>query len=126
MSEFQALPQERQQQITVRIASRKTGLDRVDLIPVLRDRSNDIRNNLLAEVIGEIDRMNRPAPGPTPTGVNDPPAPAPQPPSYVSAAQVKVTFAKPYLADDADVDAYVEELKKTLLAEIHAGKKVIV
>ena len=37
-----------------------------------------------------------------------------------------MTFAKPYLADDADVDAYLEELKKTLLAEIHAGKKVIV
>ena len=125
-SEFQALPEERQQQITARINTRKTGLDRIDLIPVLRDRSNDIRNNLLAEVIGEIDQMKRPAPGPTPSGVNEAPGPAPQPPSYINASQVKVTFAKPYLADDADVDAYLEELKKTLLAEIHAGKKVIV
>ena len=126
MSEFRALPEERQQQITAPITSRKTGLDRIDLIPVLRDRSNDIRNTLLAEVIGEIDRMTRPAPGPTPSGVNEAPGPAPQAPSYVNASQVKVTFAKPYLADDADVDAYLEELKKTLLAEIHAGKKVIV
>lgn len=126
MAEFQSLPEQGQQQITTRINARKTGLDQIDLVPVLRDRSNDIRNNLLAEVIGEIDRMNRPAPAPTPSGVNEAPAPAPQAPSYVNATQVKVTFTKPYLADDADVDAYVEELKKTLLAEIHAGKKVIV
>ena len=126
MAEFQALPEQGQQQITTRINTRKTGLDRIDLIPVLRDRSNDIRYNLLAEVIGEIDRMNRPAPAPTPSGVSEAPAPAPQAPSYVNATQVKVSFDKPYLADDADVDAYVEELKKTLLAEIHAGKKVIV
>ncbi len=126
MAEFQALSEEQQQRITARITTRKAGLDRIDLIPVLRDRSNDIRNNLLAEVIGEIDQMNRPAPAPTPPGVNDPPAPTPQAPSYVKASQVKVRFAKPYLADDADVDAYVEELKKTLLEQIHAGKKVIV
>ncbi len=126
MEEFQALPEQSQQQVTARINTRKTGLDRIDLIPVLRDRSNDIRNTLLVEIIGEIDRMNRPAPGPTPSGASEAPAPAPQAPTYVNASQVKVTFAKPYLADDADVDAYVEELKKTLLAEIHAGKKVIV
>jgi hypothetical protein len=126
MAEFQALSEADQQRITTRIATKKSGLDRIDLIPILRDKSNDARQSLLAEIIGEIDRMTRPAPAPTPSGVNDPPAPAPQAPSYVNASQVRVTFAKPYLSDDADVDAYLEEFKKTLLAEIYAGKKVIV
>ena len=34
--------------------------------------------------------------------------------------------AKPYIADEADLDRYLEELKKTLLVELRAGKKVIV
>jgi hypothetical protein len=37
-----------------------------------------------------------------------------------------VPFTKAYLSDDTDVADYLEELKKTLLAEIQAGKKVIV
>jgi energy-coupling factor transporter ATP-binding protein EcfA2 len=126
MEEFQALSEQDQQRITTRINARKAGMERIDLIPVLRDRSNDIRNTLLAEVIGEIDRMNRPAPGPTPSGVSEAPGPVPTAPSTVTASQLKVNFNKAYLADDADVDAYLEELKKTLLAEIHAGRKVIV
>ena len=39
---------------------------------------------------------------------------------------IKVSFGKPYLSGDADVDQYLEEMRKTLLAEIRAGKKVIV
>jgi hypothetical protein len=58
--------------------------------------------------------------------VNDPPAPAPQAPIYINVEQIKVPFTKAYMSDEADVADYLEELKKTLLAEIHAGKKVIV
>ena len=44
----------------------------------------------------------------------------------VDVSEIRVRYPKPYLADEGDVDAYVEELKKTLLVEIRAGKKVIV
>jgi protein tyrosine phosphatase len=54
------------------------------------------------------------------------PAPAPRPPSYVNASDIKVAYPRPYLAEEADVDQYVNELRKTLMAEIAAGKKVIV
>jgi hypothetical protein len=37
-----------------------------------------------------------------------------------------VGFAKPYLTEEADVEQYVDAMKKTLLEQIRAGKKVIV
>lgn len=37
-----------------------------------------------------------------------------------------MAYPKPYLAEEADVDQYVTELKKTLMAAIQQGKKVIV
>jgi hypothetical protein len=37
-----------------------------------------------------------------------------------------VAYPHPYLAKEADVDHYLDELRKTLMAEIAAGKKVIV
>jgi hypothetical protein len=53
------------------------------------------------------------------------PAPAPQP-TYVNASEIKVSFSKHYLTEEADVEQYVQEMKKTLLEQIRAGKKVIV
>lgn len=131
--EFAALRPEHQDRVTSRIASHRTGIDGIDLIAVLRDRTAGFEATLLPELLAEVNRLQqRPEPpSPNGRGINDPPGPAPTPPqpaqtSYINASQVKVTFAKPYLADDADVDAYVDEMKKSLLAEIAAGKKVIV
>ncbi|WP_027259561.1 BREX system P-loop protein BrxC [Leisingera aquimarina] len=127
MPDFQALDPDKQARITTRIESHKAGLDTVTLIPVLRDRANGARTNLLSDVVTELDRLARPTPAPEPQpGMSDRPAPAPQPPTTVLASQLKVTAPKTLLTDEADVDQYLEEMKKTLLAEIRAGKKVIV
>ncbi|MEP2680284.1 MAG: BREX system P-loop protein BrxC [Sulfitobacter sp.] len=128
MPEFQALDSDKQARLTARLESQKTGLDSVNLIPLLQNKEMHARSNLTGEIIAEVDRLAHPPQAPfTPApGVKEPAAPAPQVPSYVNAAQMKVTFAKPYLSDDADVADYLEEFKKTLLEQIHAGKKVIV
>lgn len=127
MPDFQTLDPDKQARITARIESHKAGLDTVTLIPVLRDRANGARTNLLSDVVTELDRLARPAPAPEPQpGMSDRPAPAPQSPTTVLASQLKVTAPKTLLTNEADVDQYLEEMKKTLLAEIRAGKKVIV
>ena len=127
MPDFQALDPDKQARITTCIESHKAGLDTVTLIPVLQNKVTQIRSNLLAELIGQIDQLARPAPSPfAQPGASEAPAAPPQAPSYIKADQIKVSFDKPYLSDDADVDQYLEEMKKTLLAEIRAGKKVIV
>lgn len=127
MPDFQALDPDKQARITTRIESHNAGLDTVTLIPVLRDRANGARTNLLSDVVTELDRLARPAPAPKPQSGTDVPSPAaPQAPTTVLASQLKVKAPTTLLTDEADVDQYLNELKKTLLAEIAAGKKVIV
>ena len=58
--------------------------------------------------------------------MSEAPAPAPIAASYVNASDIKVAYPRPYLAEEADVDQYVNELRRTLMAEVAAGKKVIV
>ena len=73
-----------------------------------------------------------PAPLPEPAGgVAEAPAkpyvpPTPAKPQYVNAQSITVSIGKAYLEDADDVTRYLDEMKKTLLAEIGAGKKVIV
>lgn len=127
MPDFQSLDANDQARIAARIESHKADLDTVTLIPVLRDRANGARTNLLSDVVTELDRLARPAPAPDPQpGKGERPAPAPQAPTTVLASQLRVAAPKTLLTDEADVDEYLEEMKKTLLAEIRAGKKVIV
>ncbi|WP_150288342.1 BREX system P-loop protein BrxC [Rhabdaerophilum calidifontis] len=126
-AEFEALTPEQQDKIRRSVASHKAGLDTVTMIPILRDRANGARSGLMQQMLADIARMTQPpAPAPADPGMKERPAPAPRPPSYVNASDIKVAYPRPYLAEEADVDQYVNELRKTLMAEIAAGKKVIV
>ena len=123
--EFQALSADDQAHIKRNIDSHKSGLDSVKMIPILRDRANGAKLDLLPRILAEVERLNRPVVDPKLV----PPGPLqPEPPqtTYVNASEIKVGFAKPYLTEEADVEQYVQEMKKTLLEEIRAGKKVIV
>ncbi|EAQ43724.1 hypothetical protein MED193_12673 [Roseobacter sp. MED193] len=123
--EFQALSADDQAHIKRNIDSHKSGLDSVKMIPILRDRANGAKLDLLPRILAEVERLNRPVVDPklVPPG---PPQPEPPQTTYVNASEIKVGFAKPYLTEEADVEQYVEEMKKTLLEQIRAGKKVIV
>ncbi|MDO6479831.1 hypothetical protein [Shimia thalassica] len=137
LSEYADLLDEAKSQVSDAIASRKVGLDNITLIPALRDRKNSIQNDLFADMLALIERL-KPVPvepepqvtpsdkgktGPVPTPPHTPPPPAPK---IIKASEVRIDFNAPYLADEADVDRYVEELKKSLIAEIRDGKKVVV
>ena len=51
------------------------------------------------------------------------PEPAPRI-EYVSSSSLIVSFDKPWLADESDVDRYVASMRNALLAEIRSGKRV--
>lgn len=124
--EFQALSADDQAHIKRNIDSHKSGLDSVKMIPILRDRANGAKLDLLPRILAEVERLSRPAAPAQPNpGMGEAPAPAPQP-TYVNASEIKVSFSKHYLTEEADVEQYVQEMKKTLLEQIRAGKKVIV
>jgi hypothetical protein len=128
-TEFQVLDAEHQEKIRYSIETHKAGLDAVHMIPILRDRANGARTSLMQQILAEIARMAPPPPVPskpeTP-GMGERPMRPIKPPTYINASQIKVAYPRPYLAEESDVEQYVNELRKTLLAEIAAGKKVIV
>lgn len=125
--EFTQLTPDQQDKIRRSLESHKAGLDTVTMIPILRDRANGARSSLMPQILADIGRMTQPAaPTLTPPGMNDRPVSAPKPPAYINASEIKVAYPRTYLAEPADVDQYVNELRKTLMAEIAAGKKVIV
>lgn len=136
-SEFRALPPEAQTRIRDGLAAQKAGLAPQTLIPALRHRATEVRANLLADTLTRIAELT-PAAAPDPTSQPQPaggsgaaPAsphvpPAPAKPQYIKAQSITVPFSKTYLEDENDVTRYLDEMKKTLLAEIGAGKKVIV
>ena len=123
-AEFKALTPDQQDKIHHSVASHKAGLDAVTMIPILRDRANGARSSLMSQMLADIARMAPPASPPATPGGIEPPAP--KPPSYVNASDIKVDFPRPYLAEAADVEQYVGELKKALMDQIQQGKKVIV
>lgn len=127
--EFQALDVEHQEKIRYSIESHKAGIEAVHMIPILRDRANGARTSLMQQILAEIARMAPPPvapPKPGTPGMGERPVQPIKPPTYINASQIKVAYPRPYLAEEADVEQYVNELRKTLLAEIAAGKKVIV
>ena len=126
-AEFQDLTPEQKDKIRRSVETHKAGLDAVTMIPILRDRANGARSGLMQQMLADIARMVQPAtPAPNPPGLGERPAPVIQPPTYINASEIKVAYPRPYLAEEADVDQYVNELRKTLMAEIQQGKKVIV
>lgn len=129
-AEFQALSSEQQDQIRRGVASHKAGLDTVTMIPILRDRANGARSGLVQQMLAEIAAISEAVVTDGEDSIGGfgerPTPPVTPPPAYVNASDIKVAYPRPYLAEEADVDQYVNELRKTLMAEIAAGKKVIV
>ena len=57
-------------------------------------------------------------------GVTPPPDPKPRRIDYVSSSTIKVPFAKAWLADETDVDRYLDSMRQALLDEIRKGKRI--
>lgn len=106
------------------------------LIAVIRERVTGFRSSGYPSLLG---RVTAPPPAPSQKGdrgaeqqgfkdgaSSSPPTPPLAQLEYVAATALRVTYAKPYLADEQDVDAYLDTLRETLIAEIRAGKRVTV
>ena len=123
--EFQALPEDRRAEVLRRLQTHKAELNAISSIALLRDRSRGAQTQLLPDMLSQVARLT-PAPAPAAPGFAEPPGSAPQPPEYIAAAALRVAWPGAYLAEEQDVDRYVGELRKLLLAEIRKGKRVTV
>jgi len=131
MAEYAALSDAEQSAIEAEIGSELHAIERSGQIAVIRERANRFRASTYPALLA---RATSPALSPgvageERSGFSDgggAPLTPPRRTEYVPAAGLRVTFAKPYLADERDVDAYLESLRKTLITEIRSGKRITV
>lgn len=104
-------------------------LRRQTLVAVIRDTVqrfdlDGYGRQLAARMTAWSQQTRTPAPEPATTGavqatvVHDPPV------EYVTQDGLRVTFGKAWLADEADVDAYLALLKAVMMQAIDGGKRV--
>jgi energy-coupling factor transporter ATP-binding protein EcfA2 len=113
-------------------------LARQKRIAMIRDQVRVFEDQKYPQLLTQLERFLQPvaAPLPTPTpgpatdGGNTLPPVAPHPPAtarettIVHRNAVRVAFARPWLASEADVDEYLVKLREALIKEIEASHRV--
>jgi len=136
MAEFGALIGEQQERITRPFNEIDLGLERQKLIAVIRDTLRRFEESDYQRLLSQMTSWAQPAPTPEPAPEPGQPATPdegtkPTPPAkpeprieYVPSRSVKVSFDKAWLADETDVERYLESMREALLDEIRKGKRI--
>ena len=85
------------------------------------------------ELLSQLTALTQPAPvkapQPQPSTSQESQKPNPQPEpvkpvEFISSRSLSITFDKAWLADEGDVERYLESMRKALLEEIRQGKRI--
>jgi len=136
MAEFGALNGEQQEQITRPFNEFNVAIERQKLIAVIRDTLRRFEESDYQRLLSQMTSWAQPAPTPEPApepgetakpdeGTKPTPPVKPEPRiEYVPSRSVKVSFDKAWLADETDVERYLESMREALLDEIRKGKRI--
>lgn len=132
-SEFTDLSEAQQGQIAKSFADCIGQVEKQTLIAVIRDTSRRFEETEYPQLLSRISAWSQAgvkpaAPGPD----NYKSSPTPKTATttaeprieYVTSRSVRVSFDKPWLADESDVERYLESMRKALLVEIKKGKRI--
>ena len=136
MAEFSALNSEQQDQVTRPFDEFNAGLERQKLIAVIRDTLRRFEESDYQRLLSQMTSWAQPAPvpelapqpgkaatpdeGSKPTSLANPEFRI----EYIPSRSVKVSFDKAWLADETDVERYLESMREALLDEIRRGKRI--
>ena len=141
--EYKSLEQGKQDQLLTEFTRTIDKLKQQTLIAMLRDEARRFEDHTYSAQVQKLMAWSQPTPDPIPV-LNRPqpdhqtgslggntvePTPTIQGPKQpeiksVSAKQIRVDYAKPWLASESDVEGYIEEYKKALLTAIKEGKHI--
>lgn len=132
MDEFGVLNNEQQEQIIRSFDKLNTDIECQKLIAVIRDTLRRFEENNYQQLLSQMTNWAQPAPTPKPSKTATaggelrpmPPAMQEQPIEYMHRRSVKISFNKAWLADEADVELYLESMREALLDEIRKGKRI--
>lgn len=136
MAEFSALNGDQQEQVTRSFNEFNAAIERQKLIAVIRDTLRRFEESDYQRLLSQMTSWAQPAPTPEPepqpgqtatpdAGTKPTPQAKPEPRiEYVPSRSVKVSFDKAWLADETDVERYLESMREALLDEIRKGKRI--
>lgn len=114
MAEFDLLNNEQQDQIILRFNEFNTEIERQKLIAVIRDTLRRFTESEYPQLLAQLSGKKEEA---KPDGSNREAA-------LVTIHWLEVPFSAAWLADEADVDRYLESMREVLLEEIRKGKRI--
>lgn len=115
--EFSDLTSEQQKQVSIPFDEFLVILEQQTLIAVIRDKLRLFEESEYQGLLSEVAALARPAPTEeTPELEQDI--------EFVPCRAVQVSFEKAWLADETDVDSYLESMREALLSEIRKGKRI--
>jgi len=131
MTEFAALPADKQAQLIEPFEKAVHGISGQKRIAMIRDQRRRFEDQDNPQLVAKLENWSRPV-APTPpvtTAVTSgtttpPPVTPPTQPQIVAARSISVSFDKAWLADEADLNRYLDALRQAWLKEISAGKRV--
>jgi hypothetical protein len=143
--DYKSLAQDKQEQLLTEFTRAIDKLKQQTLIAMLRDEARRFEDHTYSAQVQKLMTWSQPTPEPVQVTLPAQPSPEPQPGLFggktveptptvqepkkpeiksVSAKQIRVDYAKPWLATESDVEGYIEEYKKALLAAIKEGKHI--
>lgn len=117
MAEFDGLMPEYQTAIAGSFDEWIKGIQDQKLIAVIRDRLRQFEETEYQRLLSQMAAWALPAVVATPSEKESPI-------EYVNHRAVQVAFDKAWLADEADVDRFLQSMREALLAEIRQGKRI--
>lgn len=136
MAEFSTLSGEQQERIARPFDEFNAAIERQKLIAVIRDTLRRFEENDYRRLLSQITLWVQPtptfepAPKPDETAV---PYEGARPASsvklephieYIPSRSVRVSFEKAWLADETDVERYLESMREALMGEIRKGRRI--
>jgi len=122
MPDFAALTAAQQAQLNERFDQVITQLQAQTLIANVRDLQRSFEDNNYPKILEQMAAWAKPTPLPPPGSEKI--TPTPPPVVYTPLRTLQVSFDKPWLADEADLEAYLQALREAIEKEIRAGKRV--
>jgi hypothetical protein len=126
MAEYGDLTDEQRAELRRPFDELSRTIERQTLVAVIRDTVRHFDDNGYRQQLATMAQWSALArqPAPDPQGGSDTTACAEPRVEYVTRTELRVPFDRAWLADEADVDAYLDALKAAMMREIGAGKRV--
>jgi len=125
MDEYKKLPEARAVELDEPFKELGDYINQQELIAVINDKIRYFEEQGYQALLAKMVAVAEPKPQRDESDETDPVSTiAEKQPDYILVRQIKVSFAKAWLADDSDVERYLELMREALLTEVRAGKRV--